>query len=231
MPDFETDGIEHLAAGPDKRAGAKRSPIRRLDVVILVVTHLQLLWFVFVGELHYIDLLIIFAAEVVVVNQLSSVLYPANGRQLGSKSIGRLIGMIVFIGLLIGEYAILLNGSAHPTSLLAHFNVHDLFVGIVYTAIRVIGAFLAAKSSADPKLSWARTSMMVQGIAFITLLIMLTFGFLAAFFIVSALQQARPDISPGAVLSTMIIAIHFFYGSWASTFSNEEILRIAGNST
>ena len=231
MPDFETDGVEHLNGPNEKGTRAKRPQDQALSIGLLIVSHAQLLWFACSGELHYTDLLVIFGTETVVVNQLASLLYPTNRSPFGTNSLGRFICMLVFIALLMLEYSVFLNGSNRAESLLSQFSLHDLLIGIVYTAIRVIGAFWVAKKSADPKLSWARIAVTVEGMAFLTLIIMLTFGFFAAGGLVDFMQHARPELSPGVTLSVIIIAIHFCCSSWASRRTDGDILRITADPT
>lgn len=229
MPDFETDGVEHLADQTRNPTPAKRLRNHARSIGVLVISHAQLLWFACSGELHYTDLLVVFGTETVVVNQLASLLYPTNRSPFGTNSVGRFICMLVFIALLMLEYSVFLKGSNPAESLLSQFSLHDLLIGIVYTAIRIIGAFWIAKKSANPKLSWARTAVTVEGMAFLTLIIMLTFGFFAAGGLVDLMHHARPELSPGVSLSVLTIAIHFFCSLWASTRTDGEILRLTAD--
>jgi hypothetical protein len=229
MPDFETDGVEHLNDQKGKGTPAKRPQDQALSIGVLIISHAQLLWFACSGGLHYIDLLVIFGTETVVVNQLASLLYPTNRSPFGTNSAGRFICMLIFIALLMLEYSVFLNGRNRAESLLSQFSLHDLLIGIVYTAIRIIGAFWVAKKSANPKLSWARTAVTVEGMAFLTLIIMLTFGFFAAGGLVDLMHHARPELSPGVTLSVLIIVIHFCCSLWASTRTDGDILRLTAD--
>lgn len=205
----------------------EKAPLRPLEVAMQLLGHLQLLWFVYTGSLGYIELQLIFAAEVIIINVLSIPLYRSRGVAKHVSSMAMMLfGLAVMLMLLLGGYAGSSN-AAGPAAIFAQLNWHDFAIGIAYMLIRFIGILVVALTSGDAKLSWARSSLTTGGVTFCTMFLMCFIGFFGGLLIANAGAIAGVHIEVTAVLAVVAIVLHFGLTVLIDTMPQKEMREIA----
>jgi hypothetical protein len=234
MQNADGDAFKQVGA-KSKAVAAKagteeKAKLQPLEVAMQLLGHAQLLWFVFSGSLGYVELQLIFAAEVIIINVLSIPLYRSRGVAKHVSSMAMtLFGLSVMLMLLIGGYAANLDAQHENMSVFAQLNWHDFLIGIAYMLIRFVGILVVALASGDPKLSWARSSLTTGGVAFITMFFMAFIGFMGGILMTNAVAMAGGHMNVSVVLSVVAIALHFGFTILIDTMPQKEMREMADN--
>jgi hypothetical protein len=225
---FEQSGTASNVATA-KTATEEKAKLRPLEVAMQLLGHAQLLWFVFSGSLGYVELQLIFAAEVIIINLLSIPLYRSRGvAKHVSSMVMMLFGLSVILMLLLAGYAANSNASG-PAAIFAQLSWHDFAIGIAYMLIRFVGILVVALTSGDPKLSWARSSLTTGGVTFFTMFLMCFIGFMGGALMTSAVAMAGGQMNVSVVLAVITIALHFGFTVLIDTMPQKEMRAMADN--
>ena len=229
--DGEAVGTHHTVPtiADAKTTSEEKAKLQPLEVAMQLLGHLQLLWFVYSGSLGYVELQLIFAAEVIIINVLSMPLYGSRGVAKHVSSMAMtLFGLAVMMMLLLAGYAANTNASGFA-EIFAQLNWHDFAIGMAYMLIRFVGILVVALTSSDAKLSWARSSLTTGGVTFFTMFLMCFIGFMGGALMTGAVAMAGWHMNVSVVLAVIAIALHFGFTVLVDTMPQKEMRAMAAN--
>jgi hypothetical protein len=209
------------------------APWRLGAVVQEVVAHAALLAVAWFSGLGYIGTVLVLALELVLVNLLSTVVFPERGVLKHLRDLLLFVPLVAFLLM----FVLLTYGAAMESELegaaadgpfgLLRFDAELLRWTATFTAVH-LGAMLAyALTRPQPRLAWARMALMQSAVTFIAIFLLV---FAAVFLGPFAIRGARvlwPDTPGDHVLSALAVLIRFAIALVMSRMPEDEIEKIA----
>ncbi|HVF35315.1 MAG TPA: hypothetical protein VND91_08325 [Candidatus Saccharimonadia bacterium] len=209
--------------------------LSRATVASVAASHVVLLAAVLWGELPYLALQALLAAEIVVIGVATIPLY--RGRSLGShvrdtlSLTGVALFLLLFLALTYGTVSGQRDGNALAFSVdaLASVDAKGYALGIGYVLVHALVALQVARASADPQRAWVN-GMIADGTATLMAMFLMVFvGLLLGSVIVEGFSRLGAGVDAGAVLGILMVGVRFLVALVVAAMPSESIDAIAAN--
>ena len=195
-------------------------------------SHGVLLWFAWTGSLGYLGMILIYAAELLLIDVTSIPLYLSRGVSVHLfDALKMSFALFLFLAFNIFGYDISMAPSNNNAPLmgfgdLVNLDVRSLLIAIGYMVLRTLMIFTTAATSKKPRLSWARSTLVGGGVTMVTLFFMAFLSF-AGGVIVPVVHWVYAGATVSAVLSTLFVAVHFGASLIVAKMPQKELAEIA----
>jgi hypothetical protein len=221
-------------------AGGRKSdlePWRAGAVLQELVSHAALLGVAWISGLGYIGMMLILACELVLVNLLSTAMFPERGLLKHIFDLVKFIPVMAFLLLFVvltygvaNEGELTGDAAESPFGLL-QFDASLLQWTLGFSFVHLGTMFLYARTRPDPRLEWARMALMQSAVTFLAIFFSIFVVAFAGPFAIAALRHvADAQTIPGdQVLCALAVAVRLGFALLMSRMPDKDIQGVARN--
>jgi hypothetical protein len=216
---------------------AKRSdlaPWRPGAVLQELVSHTALYAVAWYGGLGYIGLLLMLALELVVVNLLSTVVYPERGVLRHLRDLVLFLPLMAFLlFFVLVTYGVarkdeLVGAAADSPFGLLQLDLDLLRWTAIYTVLHLGAMLVYARTRPQPRLEWARLALTLGAVTFIAIFVLI---FVVAFLGAPAVEAVRwlvgTDVPGDRVLCAIAVLVRLGFALLMSRMPEHDLKQIA----
>jgi len=199
----------------------------------LACSHALLIAGCLYGELPYVAMQTLLAAELWLLSLATIPLYPERGVLRHVFDMLKLSGALVFVlFFLVATYGVAGNIKGEGPLLLAAHQLQELDRGnvgwaLAYIVISLAVAMVQALRSGDARLTWAKTVLHTGGATFLAMFFMVFVAVFIGRHLILGLSMVGIDASVDVVLSILMVLLRYAMALIASTMTESEVAEIA----
>lgn len=199
------------------------------------ISHVFLLIAALLGSLPFVVVQALLVVELILVSLATIPLYPERGLLRHLMDMLKLAGASVFVLFFsVVSYGVVSEGDSgnaleHGLHAFARLDLADISWALGYLLVHVAISLHSARTSPEPRVTWASNNLAEGGATFLALFFMVFVAFFVGRPIVAGLAWLGWSIDVDALLSSLMVLVRYLLMLIMTLIPDSEIKSIANN--